>query len=276
MVRASRSLTVGNSLSAVDGTAPAALDKTAVRRVLHRATELDGTAPAADDRLDADALVAAAAEVGIPEHVVRRAIALEQLGPPPRRRGRVLGAPVVVVEEDVHAPAADVVRRLDAWLVAGHHMRRDRVRGGTGTWTRRRGIVGSTFRTIRHVTGEGYLGDLARIDVTAVDCGDGSSVVRVAADRRRERVARGAAGAAVATATTAGAVVAAALLGPVVLLAAPVSVVAGTGIALGGRRRARRVAGEIDRVLDSVEHGARPTRLSADLARRVVRGPALP
>jgi hypothetical protein len=100
--------------------------------------------------------------------------------------------------------------------------------------------------------------------------------VRVAADRRRERRIRGAAGATVATATAAGAIVGAALLGPVVLLAAPVSVVAGTGIAVGGRRRARRVQGEIDRLLDSVEHGARPTRLGTDLARRALRGPALP
>jgi hypothetical protein len=247
-----------------------------VRRVLRRATELDAATTSADDRLDADALVAAAAEAGIPEHAVRRAIALEQLGPPPRRRGRLLGPPVVVVDEELDGPSDDVVRRLDAWLVAGHHMRRDRVRGGSGSWTRRRGVIGSTFRTIRHVTGEGYLGDLAKIDVTAVDCGEGACVVRVAADRRRERRIRGAAGATVATVTAAGAVVGAALLGPVVLLAAPVSVVAGTGIAVGGRRRARRVAGEIDRLLDSVEHGARPTRLGTDLARRALRGPALP
>jgi hypothetical protein len=32
------------------------------------------------------------------------------------------------------------------------------------------------------------------------------------------------------------------------------------------------VEGEIDRVLDSVEHGLRPIRLAPDIARRVVHG----
>ena len=76
-----------------------------------------------------------------------------------------------------------------------------------------------------------------------------------------------------ATATTAGVVVGAAALGPLLLLVAPVTVAAGAGIAASGRGRAKRVAGEIDRVLDDVEHGARPARLGPDLARRVVGRP---
>jgi hypothetical protein len=260
----------------VEGPPPAALDLDAVRRVLRRAAELEATDPGRDERLDVDAVVAAATEAGLDEDVVRRAIAFERLGPPPGRRGRLLGDPVVVVDEELHGSAEDVLRQLDAWLVAGHHLRRDRLHAGGGTWTRRRGVVGSVCRTMRQVTGEGLLGDLARIDATAVDSGTGSCVVRVTADRRRERRLRGAAGAAVAGATTAGAVVGAVLLGPLALLAAPVSLLAGTGIALGGRRRARQVADEIDRLLHHVEHGARPTRLTTDLARRVIRGPAVP
>ena len=42
----------------------------------------------------------------------------------------------------------------------------------TATWSRRRGVVGSTFRSLRQATGEGYLGDLERIDVMALDSGD--------------------------------------------------------------------------------------------------------
>jgi hypothetical protein len=252
------------------------LDRDTVRRVLRRAVELEGAEarrlPDADG-IDADTLVAAAAEVGIPEHAVRRSLALERLGPPPADGGHVLGAAVVVIEDELHGDAGDVLARLDAWFVSGHHLRRDRLRDGRGTWTRRRGVVGSTFRSLRHITGEGYLGDLQRIDVVALDSGTGTCVVRIAADRRRERRVRSATGVVVATATTAGAVVGAAALGPLLLLVAPVTVAAGAGIAMSGRGRAKRVAGEIDRVLDDVEHGARPVRLVPDLARRVVGRP---
>jgi hypothetical protein len=256
----------------VDRTGSVALDRQAVRRVLRRATELEATALPRpdDDRVDPDALVAAAAEAGIPEPAVRRALALERLGPAPRRRGMLLGTPVVVAEAEVQGSPDEVLRRVDDWLVAGHHLRRDRLHGGAGAWSRRRGLVGSTFRMIRHATGEGYLGDLERIDATAVDAGERTCVVRVAADRRRERRFRGAAGAAVVTVTSAAAAVGAVVLSPVLLVAAPVSAVAGAGIAVGGRRRATRLAGVLDRVLDSVEHGVRPTRLGTHFAKRVV------
>jgi hypothetical protein len=250
------------------------LDRDAVRRVLRRATTLDdGHAELAveGDRIDADTLVAAAAEVGIPEDAVRRALTVEQLGAPPSQRGAVLGPAVVVVDEELPGDAVEVLAAVDRWLVGGHHMRRDRLHATAGTWTRRRGVLGSAYRSLRHATGEGYLGELERIDVVGLDTGVGTCVVRVIADRRRERRARGVAGAAVGGVTTAGAVVGAVVLGPWLLLVAPATVAVGTGIAVTGRRRARRVEGEIDRVLDSVEHGDRPARLGSDLARRALR-----
>lgn len=250
------------------------LDRDAVRRVLRRAVELEGTAERgvpALDAIDSEAVVAAAAEVGIPEHAVRRSLAIERLGPRPGASGGLLGPAVVVVETELPGNVAAVLGRFDAWLVRGHHMRRDRLRDGAGTWSRRRGVVGSTFRSLRKVTGEGYLGDLERIDVVAAETGTGSCVVRVAADRRRERRARGAAGAAVAAVTTAGVVVGAIALGPLLLLAAPATVAAGAGISIGGRGRARLLAGEIERVVAHVEGDVRPTRLAPDLAKRVVR-----
>jgi hypothetical protein len=254
--------------------ASAPLDRDAVRRVLRRATTLadgDDVVLAIDERIDADTLIAAAGEVGIPEDAVRRALAVEELGAPPAQHGVLLGPAVVVVDEELHGDAADVLGAVDRWLVGGHHMRRDRLHAATGTWTRRRGVLGTTFRSLRRVTGEGYLGDLERIDVVALDTGTGTCIVRVIADRRRERRARGAAGAAVGGVATAGAVVGALVLGPWLLVVAPATVAVGAGVAVTGRRQARRVEGEIDRVLDSVEHGDRPARLGPDLARRALR-----
>ncbi len=255
----------------------APLDRDAVARVLRRATDLAGTEPVhvVDvGHIEPEALVAAATEVGIPEHAVRRAITVEQLGALPPTRGALLGPAVVVVDDEIDGPADDALADVDRWLVSGHHMRRDRLHtgAGIGRWTRRRGLLGTTFRSLRHATGEGYLGDLERIDVVALDTGAGTCVIRVSADRRKERRTRGVAGAAVGGVTAVGAVAGAVVIGPWLLLAAPATVAVGAGIAAGGRRRARRLEGEIDRLLDSVEHGDRPARLAPELARRVVRG----
>jgi hypothetical protein len=250
-----------------------ALDRDAVQRVLRRATELADIEPvsvAAVEGVAPETLVEAAAEVGIPEDAVRRAITVEQLGSPPSGRRGVLGPAVVIVDDELAGDAAVVLADLDRWLVGGHHLRRDRLHEHNAAWTRRRGILGTTFRTLRHATGEGYLGDIERIDAVALDTGTGTCVVRLTADRRRERRSRGVTGAAVGGVTTAGAIVGAVALGPWVLLAAPATVAVGAGIAAGGRRRAQRVEGEIERVLDSIEHGDRPSRLAPDIAWRVV------
>src|SRR3954469_24326225 len=178
--------------------ATGALDRDAVRRVLRRATALaDGDPrqiPDIDDRIDAEALVEAAGEVGIPEDAVRRAMAIERLGTPPGRHGALLGPAVVVVDEELPGAAGAALAGIDRWLVGGHHMRRDRLRPQTGTWTRRRGLLGTAFRSLRHATGEGYLGDRERIDAVALDTGADTCVVRVIADRRRDRRHRGVAG----------------------------------------------------------------------------------
>ena len=65
-----------------------------------------------------------------------------------------------------------------------------------------------------------------------------------------------------------GVVVAAVAVTPVVLLAMPAAIVAGVGVALTGRKRARDTEREIRRLLDAVGAGADPTRLSVEVVRR--------
>lgn len=254
----------------------APLDRDAVTRVLRRASELsDADSPIDVDAIDEWALVAAATEVGISASAVRRAIAVERLGPPPAEHlgDGLIGAATVVVDDEIPGPPAEVLARLDGWLVAGHHLRRDRLRDGRGEWTKRSGVVGATIRTIRGATGEGRLGDLHRVVATVCDTGTGTCVVRIEADRRHDRAVHAAAGAVVAGAGTAGIVVAAVVAGPVLLLAAPVTLAAGAAVAATGRGRAGRVKHEVVRVLDAVDQQAQPARLSIDIARRVAGRP---
>lgn len=241
--------------------------------MLQYASATDGASATADDAaLDPEVVVAAAVDAGIAEAAVRRALAIEQLGPAPagQRGDGLLGPAAVAVDDELAGSPGELLAALDDWLVNGHHLRRDRLRGGRGVWRRRTGVLGATFRTVRRVTGEGQLGDLARVEATAVDTGSGTCAVRVTADRRRERTLRAAFGAAVATAGTAVVTGVAVVTVPAVLLATPLAIGAGTGLAATGRRSANEVGDELARVLDAVGHGETPVRLGTDVVRRVI------
>lgn len=256
------------------------LDHAVVSRVIRRALELSGPVTVDESLLPGvrrDALIAAADEVGLPVVAVLRSIAVEHLGPlpPPRLGDRVVGAAVVAVDDEIAGTPEDVLARIDHWLVDGHHRRRDRLRGGTGEWSKRSGLVGGTMRRMRKATGEGRLGDYRHIGATAEDIGTGSTAVRVTVDREADRTLA-AAGGAVVIVGGAGGVLAVAAVGPLVLLAAPFVVVGGISVALTGRRRAKRTEVEISRLLEAVADHETPTRLRLEVAQRMTgRKPAI-
>jgi hypothetical protein len=253
------------------------LDDDTVRRVLRRATELvDDEEPLVDHRcVSEDTLVAAAVEVGIPAAAVRRAVAVERLDSPPQPHAgdRVVGAGIVTVDAEVRGSPVEVLARLDAWFVDGHHLRRDRLRGGRGMWTKRVGIVGRTVRTVRVATGEGRLGRAQRVSVSTSDTGVGTTVVRVQVDRSHGRRSAAAAGAVVAGITAASTILVALVTVPLAVAAAPVALIAGAGVAGRGRSRAEDIAHEVARVLDAVDDRIAPTRLRSDIARRAIGRP---
>lgn len=250
----------------------APLDAKAVARILRRAGDLERAGESQDEAgtIADDSLIAAAEEVGLSGDAVRRSIAVERLGPLPLARpgDRILGPSHVYADGEADVPADDALARVDSWLVDGHHLRRDVLRSGHGEWSKRSGLVGVTIRTIRNATGEGKLGDFERISAAARDTCIGSSVVRITIDRTANRRFAVGGGSVVAVGGMAGVVVAAVAATPVVLLAMPAAIVAGIGVALTGRQRARDTEREIRRLLDAVGAGADPTRLSVDVVRR--------
>jgi hypothetical protein len=250
----------------------APLDANVVGRILRRASDLERAGDVHDEAatIAESSLIAAAEEVGLSVEAVRRSIAVERLGPLPvaRRGDRILGPSQVFADGEVDVPADDALTRVDSWMVDGHHLRRDALRSGHGEWSKRSGLVGVTVRTIRNATGEGKLGDFERVSAAARDTGSGSSVVRITVDRRTNRRFGGGGGSVVAVAGMTGVVVTAVAATPLVLVAMPAAIVAGVGVALTGRKRARGTEREILRLLDSVGAGAGPTRLSVDVVRR--------
>jgi hypothetical protein len=250
----------------------APIDAKVVARILRRAGDLERDGDVGDEQgtIAQASLIAAAEEVGLSVDAVRRSIAIERLGPPPAalHGDRVVGPSQVFADGEVGVPANAALARVDAWLVDGHHLRRDVLRPGHGEWSKRSGLVGVTVRTIRNATGEGKLGDFERVSAEACDTGSGSSVVRVTIDRTTSRRFAGGGGTAVAVGGMTGVAVVAVAATPVALLAVPAAVVAGISVALTGRKRARATEREIRRLLDFVGAGADPTRLSVDVVRR--------
>jgi hypothetical protein len=249
------------------------LDAQVVARILRRANDLTASQALPDQSsgVSESALLAAADELGLSLDAVRRSIAVEQLGPVPKLRAadRLLGPKIVVIDDEIAGSSGEVLARLDAWLVDGHHMRRDRLRTSSGEWSRRGGPAGVAIRSARAATGEGRLGTYQRIKAAARDGGSGSTVVRVAVHRERGRHIAAGGGALVAAGGAAVVAIGAFAASPFVLLATPIAVLAGVGVASAGRGRANRAALEVERVLESVHQGQSPTKLRVDLAKRV-------
>jgi hypothetical protein len=249
------------------------LDRAAVARIIRRASELAGPESTDDSAgtIEESALMAAANEVGLPVIAVQRSIAAERLGvmPDPRFTDRLLGPGVVAIDDEIAGSAHDVLDRVDAWLVEGHHLRRDRLREGRGEWSKRTGVVGVTMRKLRGATGEGRLGRNRRITAVAQDIGSGSAVVRVAVDRSADRRRSALGSVIVVVGSTGGLAVAAVASAPIVLVVTPFAVAGGVSVAMTSRARAARTVREVERMLESVADHEPPTRLRTEVARRV-------
>ncbi|MGB8858277.1 MAG: hypothetical protein WCC60_03425 [Ilumatobacteraceae bacterium] len=248
------------------------LDRSAVDRVLRRASDLTASAPeTASHAISEEALLVAAAEVGLDPAVVRVSLAIERLGPVarPSRADRIIGADEVVVERLLALDADEAIERLDDLMVREHQLRTRRTRPTSREWHKRSGAVGAVQRAAKSVTGDAGLSKVARVQATSSAVDDERSVLRVVADRRGQRAGMAAAGAVVGGIGLTAATVAGLLVSPLLLVTTPVAVGAAAGVARIGRRQALALAVEIDAVLDAVEQGIAPVSITQSLRRAV-------
>lgn len=251
------------------------LDRTAIDRVLKRASELADPRPgtlASPVGISEEVLVASAVEAGLDPEAVRVSLAIERLGPvaPVTRGDRLLGAPDVVVERLVSLDSAATLDRLDQLLVRQHQLRTRRTRPGAREWQKRTGKIGAAQRAAMAVTGDAGLAKVARLQATVGEVDDDHSMVRMIADRRGQRAGRVVGGTVVGGVGVVGVGMVAVAVSPLLLVATPFAVGAAYGVARKGRAQAADLATEMEAVLDSVEQGTSPITLSASL-RRVLR-----
>jgi hypothetical protein len=172
------------------------IPRTALERVLARASELQTTSGESDERVSDERLLDIAREVGLDAAHVRQALAEErsrlpmteiETGPLLDRLGPAsLGA-----QRTVPGTPDDILRRLDAWMPRMESLSTRRRIGDRQSWEPRRDPFGNFLRSFG-VGGRRF--DLVRVDhvtasVTAID--GARSVVRLDADiagmRRMQR-----------------------------------------------------------------------------------------
>lgn len=292
-----RLATVGSATACLTGVVEQ-FDERAIRRILHRARGLapDGADPDIELGVGADALVAAAEEVGYAPAAVRDSIALERLGPEPSTPSmldRVAGPTEITADAIVEAGAAATIDLAEVWLTQVHRMACRRVSPTAVVARRRLDVAASVGRSVTGLRGDGRLGRLGSVRVEAVDVEPGDapaalrsdesalasppmrSALRVVADRgpaRRRRLTAGGMLGGTGVATAAVGVAESLFAWPVT---AVVLVGAGLVAVASGRTQAERVDGDVEALVAALAAGEQPVgtlRKVARAARRSVSG----
>jgi len=251
------------------------LDVEAVERVLRRANALADAGTQEPVGYHADAIIAAAGEVGIPEHVVRESLAIELLGgqPPVSRSDRLLGPAIVHEHCLIPLPPDVTLELIDRWLVGTHHLRRERQGGAEMQWARRDDVVGTLRRRVSGLVGEGRLGRARRVNasVRAVDAQH--TMVQVVIDRGPHHRTALWFGSSLGLGAVSLVVVGVVLAPPVALLAIPAAVV-GVVVVSSSRKEADRFERELGRLLDAVRARRGPQGIAAGIRRRLSLSPS--
>lgn len=253
------------------------LDRAALERVLARASELQTGTGEPSEAMTEEQLIELGKEVGLSPEYVRQAIAEEQtrvaVQQPEGRRAGVFGPTTAWTQRIVAGTPADLLARLDRYMVAEESLRVRRRYADRLTWEASRDIVGSIKRGFG-VGGRAYA--LTRADevgATVVPVDAARSLVRLDAtfsDARRRSVTGGGVLAGTGLAGASGVIALAATMPgssmPVALMIGGVWAAIGgvgfTAVAKSYRSAVERAQLALEQALDRLEHGEPPRRPS--------------
>ncbi|CAB5028403.1 unannotated protein [freshwater metagenome] len=274
-------------------------DRTAAERVMHRAVHLaaDQELEESVDGISEQALIEAAAELGVDISVVQQAAVEERLGllvQKPQRGDSLVGPAVVTVSRIVPGRPEDVLESVDSWLRKAGSLQRQRSGSLSAKYSQRTGFAASVDRSARSVMGTEELGLLPSLSVSTAAAqsgplGEPSALVALSADLHAERSAAvvGAAGtailgsafamcgvvAAVANGSGGGALDMAAGIGlaMLALLGIPISCALGYGVLVLRARRISTTEDSLNGILDQVATGTLPSSTFGHMADRLLR-----
>jgi len=181
------------------------------------------------------------------------------------------GTALSTVERMAAASEEAMRERAIRLLEVGHGMRPRVQYDGVVVAGKRKDVVGKLARTVRDAQGLGQLGKLRRVEVAAVDVGDGPGALVLSADisdRRNTAMAGGAVVSAVGGVVVAGAAVA---FSPFIVLAAPVVLGAGvvTSRVVHGAAQ-REIEEHLHEAADSLVSGKEPDGMISRSAKKAL------
>ena len=173
-------------------------DRTAAERVMHRAVELaaDQDPELSPDGISEQALIEAAAELGVDISVVQQAAVEERLGlllQKTQRGDSLVGPAVVTVSRIVPGRPEEVLDSVDSWLRRTGSLRRLRSDALSAKYSQRTDLAASAERTARSLMGTEELGRLQHLSVSTTaaaqldPAGDPSTLVALSTDLSGER-----------------------------------------------------------------------------------------
>lgn len=155
------------------------LDRQATERVLRRAVQLSDQPTDGGDTFDVEALMEAAAELGVASTAVERAVAEEQAGlltQEPSRLDGLVGPAAVSAARVVPLHAADALELADEWLRRQWAFRRVRSGDTVAEYRRRTDMVASLQRTTRSMGGRENGDKVRKLRVIVSDLTAGGGV----------------------------------------------------------------------------------------------------
>ena len=258
---------------------PRRIDRDAAERVLRRAVELDDSPPDPGVQLSVEALVEAAADLGMDPSFVQRAVAEEQAGlldAQVSALDRLAGPLAVSASRVVATPLTETVSLVDDWLLRAWAFRRVRGAEADSLYRRRTDPAAAFQRAARSVTGKQNADKVRQLRVIAHAVDPERTLVAIVADLQTSRTVAEVGGASVGGTGAVASAVTALANTPWLWLGVPASAALGAGLMATRKAWTRGIDDELEGLLDQVEAGRRSPavlegltgRLFGDLGRR--------